>query len=116
MPVAVICWAAPAAKDGLAGVTAMDWSVAAVTVSVVLPEILPAVAVVSDEPTPTPVARPLATTVATEVVPEVHVTEEVMFRDVPSEYVPVAVNCFVNPAGVDGLAGVTAMSFVASGF
>ena len=51
----------------------------------VLPETLPEVAVMTDEPAPMLVARPLATTVATEVVPEVQVTEEVMFCDVPSE-------------------------------
>ena len=45
---------------------------------------LPEVAVMTDEPAPMLVARPLAT-VATEVVPEVQVTEEVMFCDVPSE-------------------------------
>jgi len=46
----------------------------------------------TDEPTPTPLASPPDTTVATEVVPELQVTEAVMFCDVPSEYVPVAVN------------------------
>ena len=76
----------------MAGVTAIDTNVAAVTVNVVLPETLPRVAVMTDEPIPTPVARPLATTVATEVVPEVQVTVVVMFSEVPSEYVPVAVN------------------------
>ena len=59
--------------------------VAAVTVSVVLPETLPKVAVISDEPAPTPVARPLETTVAAGVVPEVQLTEAVMSLDVPSE-------------------------------
>ena len=44
------------------------------TVSVVLPEMLPAVAVMTDEPTPMLVARPVAATMATEVVPEVQVT------------------------------------------
>lgn len=70
----------------------MDCSVADVTVSVVLPDMLPEVAVMTDEPTPMLVARPLAATVATEVVPEDQVTDEVMFCDVPSEYIPVAVN------------------------
>lgn len=78
--------------DGLAGVTAMDCSVAPVTVSVVFPETLPKVALMTDDPAPTAVARPLAATMASEVVPEVQVTEEVMSCDVPSEYVPVAVN------------------------
>ena len=80
-----------------------------VTVSVVFPEIDPEVAVITEEPATTPVARPFATIVAADVVPDVQVTEVVMFRDVPSEYVPVAVNWFVKPAGMDGFAGVTAM-------
>ncbi len=42
-------------------------------------------------------------------VPEVQVTELVMFAVLESLYVPVAVNCCVEPAGIDGFAGVTAM-------
>ncbi len=42
---AVNCWVVPLAMLGLAGVTARDTSVALVTVSVVLPEVLPDVAV-----------------------------------------------------------------------
>jgi hypothetical protein len=41
VPVAVNCWVLPLAIDGFTGVTAIDASVAAVTVSVVLPETLP---------------------------------------------------------------------------
>ena len=44
VPVAVNCCVPPLAIDGFAGVTAMDTSVAAVTVSVVLPETAPEVA------------------------------------------------------------------------
>jgi hypothetical protein len=75
------------------------------TVNVVFPEIPPDVAVMTDEPTPMPYAKPLEVTVATEVVPEDQVTEEVMPWDVPSVYVPVAVNCMVIPAVMLGLAG-----------
>jgi hypothetical protein len=78
--------------DGLTGVTAMDSSVTAVTVSVVLPDALPEVALMTDEPVPTPVAIPPSATVATEVVPDDHVTDAVISREVPSEYLPVAVN------------------------
>jgi hypothetical protein len=42
--VAVNCCVLPLAIDGLAGVTAIDTSVAAVTVNIVLPETLPEVA------------------------------------------------------------------------
>jgi hypothetical protein len=44
VPVAVNCWVLPLAIDPFAGVTAIDTSVAAVTVSVVLPETVPEVA------------------------------------------------------------------------
>ena len=44
VPVAVNCNILPLAIDGFAGVTATDTSVAAVTVSVVLPETVPEVA------------------------------------------------------------------------
>jgi hypothetical protein len=44
VPVAVNCWVLPLAIDGFAGVTAIDTSVAAVTVNVVLPETVPEVA------------------------------------------------------------------------
>jgi hypothetical protein len=62
-----------------------------------LPETLPKAAVMSDEPTPWPVAKPPGATVATPGVSEDHVTEEVMFRELASEYVPVAVSCMAMP-------------------
>jgi len=95
--------------DGLAGVTAMLVSVAAVTVRTVEPLTAPSVALMLLVPTATPWARPLVLMVATEVVAEAHVTEPVMTAVELSEYVPVAVNCWLAPATIDGLAGVTAM-------
>lgn len=94
---------------GLAGVTAIDCSVAAVTVSVVFPEILAMVAVMSDDPAAALLARPLAVIVATAVVPEVQMTEDVMSCVVPSEYEPVALNGSAIPTATLGLAGVTAI-------
>jgi hypothetical protein len=44
VPVAVNCWVLPLAIDGFIGVTAIDTSVAAATVSVVLPETVPELA------------------------------------------------------------------------
>ena len=58
VPVAVNCWFAPAAIDGLAGVTAMLCSVAEVTVSTVEPLTPPSVALMLDVPAATPWARP----------------------------------------------------------
>jgi len=95
---------------GLAGVTEMDNRVAEFTVRVVLPEIFPEVAVmVVPVPTATAVARPLLFTVAIDVLDELQVTCAVISRLVPSENVPVAVNGWVTPTGILGLAGVTAM-------
>jgi hypothetical protein len=109
VPVAVNCWVAPLAIDGFAGVTAIDCSVAAVTVSKVEPLIAPDVALIVEVPTPAPVARPVALIVAVAVVPELHVTVLVRFCVVPSLKVPVAVNCCVAPLAIDGFAGVTAI-------
>ena len=55
---AVNCRVVPSTMLGLVGVTAMDTSVAGVTVSVVDPVILPDVAVIVVEPAATDVARP----------------------------------------------------------
>jgi hypothetical protein len=109
VPVAVNCCVAPLVIDGFAGVTAIDCSVAAVTVSTVEPLIAPDVALIVEVPTPDPVARPAAVIVAVAVVPEVHVTLDVRFCVVPSLNVPVAVNCCVAPLVIDGFAGVTAI-------
>ena len=97
------------AIEGFAGVTAIDCTVAAVTVSKVEPLIEDDVAVIVELPTPAPVARPAALIVAVVVVPEDQVTVDVKFCVVPSLNVPVAVNCCVAPLAIDGFAGVTAI-------
>jgi len=55
---------------GLDGVTVIDTGKSAKTVSVVLPEIAPQLAVMVDVPPATPVASPVELIVATDVVPE----------------------------------------------
>jgi hypothetical protein len=72
---------APFAIDGLAGVTAMDSSVTEldVTASVVLPDIAPRAALMTDVPVPTALAKPPEVMVATLVVAELHVTVPVIF-------------------------------------
>ncbi len=74
-----------------------------------LPTILPEVAEIVLVPAATPVARPAAVMVATPVLEEAHVTCPVMFFVLPSEYVPVALNCCVAPVKIVGSAGVTAI-------
>ena len=108
-PVAVNCWVTPAGMLGLAGVTDMEDKVAEVTVRVVLPEILPEMAVMVAVPAEEAVARPLLLTVTTNVFDELQVTCVVILKLVPSEYAPVAVNCWMNPVGMLELAGVTDM-------
>jgi len=106
----VNCSVVPFAIDGFAGVTAIDASVAAVTVSVSAGLVTPfSDAVICEVPVPTPVASPAELIVATVVVPEFHVTLAVRFCVLLSVYVPVAVNCSVVPFAIEGFAGVTAI-------
>lgn len=70
---------------GLAGVTAIEDRVAAVTLSVALPERVPDVAVMVGKPTPTPVARPELVIVALVISDELQITDDVMFLVVLSE-------------------------------
>ena len=82
VPTAVNCFVVPAAMDGPAGVTAMKFSVAAVTVSTVEPVWPDSVAEMLLVPGLAPVARPrdplALEMVATDVVAEAHVTWLVM--------------------------------------
>jgi hypothetical protein len=75
----------PFAIVELAGVTAMETSVAAVTVKEAEPLIAPEVAVTVVEPVATPVARPLVEIVATPVGEVVHVAVLERFCVVLSE-------------------------------
>src|SRR5271166_5954489 len=79
VPVAVNCSVSPLAMLGLAGVTAIDCNVAAVTVSTVEPVTPLSVALIEEVPVPTPVASPAVVMVATVVVAEAHVTWLVRF-------------------------------------
>ncbi len=86
--------------------------VVAVTVSVADPDMLPVVALIVVEPAATGVTSPFEPVVllmaATDVADELQVTVVVRFCVEPSEYVPVAVNCWVVPSPMLGLDGVTA--------
>src|ERR1700730_3634515 len=67
VPVAVNCWVLPLAIDGFTGVTAIDTSVAAVTVRLTPGEVTPLerAVIITGPPAFTPVARPVALIVAT---------------------------------------------------
>jgi hypothetical protein len=73
----------PAATDADAGVTAIEVSTGAVTVSVTEPVIVPELAVIVADPCATPVASPPLLTVATDVADELHVTVLVRVCCVP---------------------------------
>jgi len=74
-------------------VIAIEVSVAAVTVSVKLLDVMELwVAVMCADPTPAPVANPPAAMVTADRLSEAHVTEPVMLEVEPSLKVPVAVN------------------------
>jgi hypothetical protein len=114
LPVAVNCCVAPLVIDGFAGVTAIDTSVAGVTVSSVAPLMLPLVAEIVEVPTPTAVAKPVALIVATVAVPEAHTALLSTCVEL-SLNVPVAVNCCVAPLVIDGFAGVTVIDTSVAG-
>jgi len=113
VPVAINCCVVPRAMFGFVGVTAMDTSVAEVTVKEVVPEMLPDAAVIVVCPVATEVASPLEPEallmVAMAVFEESQVTDLVISRVVLSEYIPVAVNCWVVPLAILGFVGITAM-------
>jgi hypothetical protein len=112
VPVAVNFRGTPTGILGLAGVIAREIRVAVLTVRVVLPEMLPEVAlmvvvVLGFEPAK---ARPVVLSiVATDVSNESQVTCVVITWIVPLLYVPMAVNCCMAPTGILGLTGTTAM-------
>src|SRR5208282_3336857 len=113
VPVAVNCWVVPAEAEGFAGVTAIETSVGAVTVSVVEPLIplvvgltiggapvvtpvgrtpgrwvvgavaVAKVAMITGLPAETPLARPAAVIVATPGAEELQATEAVRFWVLP---------------------------------
>src|SRR5205809_431405 len=114
VPVAVNCRVSPSGRLGLAGVTAIEVRVAAVTVSVVFPETPPKAAViVMGPPAATDVANPCEPPalliVATAVLDELQVTWVVRSCVVLSLKVPVAVNCCFVPFAMLGFVGVTAI-------
>ena len=84
IPVAANCLEVPSAMLGLVGEIWIEDSVAEVTVSVVLPDFPPKVAVIVGEPAATEVAKPFELMAATEVEDEDQVTESVRSWLVPS--------------------------------
>ena len=92
VPVAVNCFVVPIDMLELAGVTEIDTSVAALTVSDALPVTEPEVALIVVVPVPTAVARPKASIDETLTGDADHVTE-VSSCVLPSSKFPTAANC-----------------------
>jgi hypothetical protein len=88
---------------------ASDERLAAFTLNEVLPLTEPEIAVMVTLPRFPAITRPLTVIDAMLFFDELHVTVPVMFCVVPSENVPVAVNCCKVPRGMDALAGLTAI-------
>jgi len=86
------------------------------TVKVVLPEMIPKEAVMVVLPIKRfAVARPLLSIVAIDVSDEVQLTCVVISWLVPSEYVPVALNCMTDSRDMNRLAGVTVIKIRGTG-
>jgi hypothetical protein len=115
VPVAMNCSVRPLATDGSAGVTAIEVKSAAVTVRVVVPVTPPSVALTVLPPSASAMARPVLVILATATLDDAQAADAVRFCVVPSEYVPVATNCSVNPLATLGLTGVSAIDVTTAG-
>ena len=110
------CSVVPLGIDGLAGVTAIDTSVAAVMVRVVEAAMEPEVAVIVPIPNALLAASPwlpavLLTVARVGTTEKLQVTRLVTSCVLPSVKIPVAVSCCVVPAAIDGLGGLRATDF-----
>jgi len=108
VPTAANCLVVPTAIEEPAGVTAIETSVAPVTVSDAVPLTEPEVAVIVDVPEPTPVPTP-AEVIVTTLVEELDQVRFVNSCVLPSSKLPTALNCRIVPAAIDCSAGVTAI-------
>ncbi len=113
VPTAVNCCSTPNGIVFVAGVTAIDVSVALVTVSVAVPDMELEAAVIVVVPAAKPIAVPfvgtISLTVATLVEDEVQLTLLVTSFILPSAKVPMAVKEVAVVAAIDFVAGLTAM-------
>jgi hypothetical protein len=113
--VAVNCCGIPSAVVAFEGTSSIETSVAVLTVKLVLEKMPEAgwVAVIVVLPVEDVEARPLVTAalliLATLGLEEAQVTAAVKSCVVASEYVPVAMNCWLRPRALELLAGVIAI-------
>ena len=111
VPIAVNCWLVFCAMVGLPGKIVIDDRSAAFMVREVLPLTEADAAAMVRVPRFPPTARPLVVIEATRLSDDVQVTVSLMSCVVPSEKVPMAVNCWRTPKGIEAFAGVTTIEF-----
>ena len=109
------CCVVPKAIEAVAGLSAIETSVAGVTVKFADPLMPLEVAVTMAVPTPVLVASPAVLTVNTVVSLELQATVLVRSCVVPSVYVPSAVNCCFVPSANEALPGDTVNETSAAG-
>jgi hypothetical protein len=117
-PVAVNCCKVPKGRDAVRGVTAIEVTLALVTVRTALKETPLKLAVSVVVPAATPFASPEAPFTLIPATPEfdeVHCADAVTFCVLPSVKVPTAENCVVVPTAIDTVEGAIA-SEVTTGF
>lgn len=91
------CWLVPSAKEGFAGVMAIETSNGGPTVSPAEPVMEFSVAEIVAWPAVTPEARPVALIVAVPGADELQLTDALTSCVLPSVKVPMASNCWVVP-------------------
>src|SRR6266436_6301902 len=106
---AVNCCALRRNIEGFAGVTDIDTTVGATTVRIAERNTDAKLAPIAVLPCVMLVANPALLMVATAVDEELQLTVPVKSCVLPLVYVPMAVNCWLSPSPMDGLAGVTAI-------
>lgn len=110
VPVAVNCTVVPLGIEELPALTLIDCSVAAVTASAKMLEVIPLwIAVILLEPLAAPVARPVALILTAVGFELAHVAVLVRFCVLPSLKVPVAVNCTLVPFAMEELPALMAI-------
>lgn len=117
VPVAVNCCNVPSGIDGVAGATAMEVTLAPVTMRLAVEKTLPELAMIVALPAAIPTASPGAPftlMLATAGFPEVHCTEPLMFCVLPSVNVPAAVNCALVLWAIEIVKGVIAIDTTAA--
>ena len=110
VPVAVNCAVVPLGMEELPALTLIDCSVAAVTASAKLLDVIPLwVAVILLEPMAAPVARPVALMLTAVGLELAQVAVFVRFCVLPSLKVPVALNCTLVPLAMEELPALIAI-------